>query len=45
MLVADVRELVEGDPLQPVALGEALVERMAAAGALELLARAEEMAS
>lgn len=40
-----VRELVEGDPAQPVALGEALVERMAAAGALELLARAEEMAA
>jgi hydroxymethylbilane synthase len=31
---------VEGDPDQPVALGEALVERLAAAGALELLARA-----
>ena len=30
--------------MQPVALGEALVERMAAAGALELLARAEAMA-
>jgi len=39
-----VRDLVEGDATQPVALGEALVERMAAAGALELLARAEEMA-
>ena len=39
-----VTERVEGDPDQPVALGEALVERMAAAGALELLARAEEMA-
>lgn len=39
-----VRELVEGDATQPVALGGALVERMAAAGALELLARAEEMA-
>lgn len=39
-----VREIVEGDATQPVALGEALVERMAAAGALELLARAEEMA-
>ena len=36
-----VAEAVEGDPAQPVALGEALVERMAAAGALELLARAE----
>jgi hypothetical protein len=39
-----VTERVEGDPDQPVALGEALVERMAAAGALELLARAEGMA-
>lgn len=37
-----VLESVEGDASQPVALGEALVERMAAAGALELLARAEE---
>jgi len=35
-----VYDEVEGDPAQPVALGEALVERMAAAGALELLARA-----
>ena len=35
-----VYDEVEGDPDQPVALGEALVERMAAAGALELLARA-----
>jgi hydroxymethylbilane synthase len=39
-----VLERVEGDPGQPVALGEALVERMAAAGALELLARAEGIA-
>jgi hydroxymethylbilane synthase len=39
-----VAEAVEGDPAQPVALGEALVERMAAAGALDLLARAEEWA-
>ena len=39
-----VTERVEGDPDQPVALGEALVERMALAGALELLARAEGMA-
>jgi hydroxymethylbilane synthase len=38
-----VAERVEGDPMQPVALGEALVERMSAAGARELLARAEEM--
>ena len=39
-----VHERVEGDPGQPVALGEALVERMAARGAFELLARAEGMA-
>ena len=39
-----VHERVDGDPAQPVALGEALVERMAARGALELLARAEGMA-
>ncbi len=37
-----VAEAVEGDPTQPVALGEALVERMTEAGALDLLARAEE---
>lgn len=36
-----VLHTVAGDPEQPVALGEALVESMAAAGALELLARAE----
>ncbi len=35
-----VYDEVEGDPDQPAALGEALVERMAAAGALGLLARA-----
>jgi len=35
-----VYDEVEGDPDQPVALGEALVERLAAAGAFELLARA-----
>ena len=39
-----VRESVEGDPAQPVALGEALVERMARAGARQLLARAAEAA-
>lgn len=39
-----VAERVEGDPEQPVALGEALVERMAARGAHELLVRAAEMA-
>ena len=38
-----VTEAVEGDPGQPVALGEALVERMTAAGARELLERAAEM--
>lgn len=37
-----VAEWVEGDPLQPVALGQALVELMRDAGALDLLARAEE---
>jgi hydroxymethylbilane synthase len=36
-----VAERVEGDADQPVALGEALVELMAAAGALDILARAE----
>jgi hydroxymethylbilane synthase len=36
-----VVESVEGDPEQPVALGEALVELMSAAGALDILARAE----
>ncbi len=35
-----VHEWVSGSPEQPVALAEALVERMAAAGALELLERA-----
>ena len=35
-----IRETVRGDAAQPVALGEALVERMAQAGARELLARA-----
>ena len=39
-----IAERVEGDPAQPVALGEALVERMAARGAHELLLRAAEMA-
>ena len=38
-----VIERVEGNPSQPVALGEALVERMTVAGARELLDRAEEM--
>jgi hydroxymethylbilane synthase len=36
---------VEGDPEQPVALGEALVEMLSAAGALEILARAEEISA
>ena len=37
-----VTESVSGDPSQPVALGDALVELMTAAGARDLLARAEE---
>lgn len=37
-----VLDAVSGDPEQPVALAEALVASMADAGALELLARAEE---
>ncbi len=40
-----VSERIEGDPAQPVALGDALVERMSAAGARELLSRAEEMSA
>jgi hydroxymethylbilane synthase len=36
-----VRDRLEGDPEQPVALGEALAERMLAAGAGEILRRAE----
>lgn len=35
-----VRDAVRGDPAQPVALAEALVERMLGAGAGEILARA-----
>ena len=35
-----VRDTVSGDPEQPVALGEALAERMLAAGAAGILARA-----
>ena len=35
-----VRDRVAGDPDQPAALGEALAERMTAAGAAEILARA-----
>jgi hydroxymethylbilane synthase len=35
-----VRDRVAGDPEQPAALGEALAERMTAAGAAEILARA-----
>ena len=35
-----VRDRVAGDPEQPAALGEALAERMLAAGAGEILARA-----
>lgn len=37
-----VRDRVEGDPEQPAALGEALAERMLAAGAGEILAAAAE---
>lgn len=40
-----VLDSVVGDPQQPVALAEALVESMAEAGALDLLARAEEWSS
>lgn len=36
-----VRDRISGDASQPVALGEALVERMAAAGALAILEQAE----
>jgi hydroxymethylbilane synthase len=39
-----VRDQVTGDPEQPAALGEALAERMAAAGAREILERAERVA-
>jgi hydroxymethylbilane synthase len=39
-----IAERVEGDAAQPVALGEALVERMAARGVHDLLLRAEAMA-
>ena len=35
-----VRDAVRGDPEQPAALGDALVERMAAAGARDILTRA-----
>jgi hydroxymethylbilane synthase len=37
-----VRDRVAGDPEQPAALGEALAERMAAAGAAEILDRAAQ---
>lgn len=39
-----VRDKVAGDPEQPAALGEALAERMLAAGAREILKRAEALA-
>lgn len=39
-----VRDSVAGDPDQPAALGEALAERMLAAGAREILERAEALA-
>ena len=35
-----VRDRIAGDPEQPVALGQALAERMLAAGAREILDRA-----
>jgi hydroxymethylbilane synthase len=35
-----VRDEIRGDPEQPAALGEALTERMLAAGAGEILSRA-----
>jgi hydroxymethylbilane synthase len=38
-----VRDRVAGDPEQPAALGESLAERMLAAGAREILERAEAM--
>jgi hypothetical protein len=37
-----VREQVAGDPGQPVAVAEALVERLELGGAREILARASE---
>jgi hydroxymethylbilane synthase len=39
-----VRDLVTGDPEQPAALGQALADRMIAAGAREILSRAQEAA-
>jgi hydroxymethylbilane synthase len=39
-----VRDRVVGDPQQPVAVGEALAERMLAAGAREILAESRETA-
>jgi hydroxymethylbilane synthase len=39
-----VRDRVAGDPEQPVALGEALAERMLAAGARQILERSEALA-
>ena len=39
-----VRDRVSGDPEQPAALGEALAERMLAAGAGPILERAETAA-
>jgi hydroxymethylbilane synthase len=40
-----VRDRVAGDPAQPGALGQGLAERMLAAGARDILARAEEVAA
>jgi porphobilinogen deaminase len=39
-----VRDRVAGDPEQPAALGQALAERMLAAGAGDLLERSEALA-
>jgi hydroxymethylbilane synthase len=40
-----VRDAVRGDPEQPVALAESLVERITAAGARDILARAERLSA
>jgi hydroxymethylbilane synthase len=39
-----VRDAIRGDPEQPAALGQALAERMAGAGAREILGRAKDYA-
>ena len=40
-----IRDELDGDPAEPAALGEAVAERLDAAGARELLAQAEALAS